>query len=334
MASDRRSSTSSIRSSISRSSISSNKASRPQMSPLPSSKPFTAGSSLPAPSPPHVPPKDRLPLPMTPKRKPIQRQKSPLSSEAFANPTSTMPGAFPDTPSSPAGLPDADFHTAAYSENVTPSSTLEHKGSRRLSAMRNLMTFKSLRRSYDNTSSSPTGVRPTTPGADSMVSNSTRPSLKKKMSGTFWKRKSSLGMGFSAGEEERTNGHASSPTTNGQGHDTVVENPRPITPVMGDEMLPIKKRKSGTFWRRKSSLTLTETVNAEKQGWANKPPEIAVDEDWNGQDKGEPVEIEGRLSEEQSPPLFRSYSPPPQLPELVSGGGGLELGEDLFKDIH
>ena len=29
----------------------------------------------------------------------------------------------------------------------------------------------------------------------------------------------------------------------------------------------------------------------------------------------------------------RSYSPPPQLPELVGGGGGLG-GEDLFKDIQ
>ncbi|KAL9130706.1 MAG: hypothetical protein Q9217_001185 [Psora testacea] len=334
MASDHHS-MNSIRSAISRSSVSSSSAPPPQIYPLPTSKSFTAGSSLPAPSPPLVPPKDRLGPPMTPQRKPLQRQKSPLSSEAFSSPASDMPGAFPETPSPPAGLRNAEFRTAAYSENSTPSSSPDTRSSKRLSSMRNLLPFKVLRRSYDNPSPDSPGPRPTTPGADSMVSSPPRPTLRNKMSGTFWKRKSSLGMSFVAGEEEQTNGHTSRPTTNGREPDPIMEDSRPTTPIVADELSPTNKRKSGTFWRRKSSLTFAETMNAEKQGSGRKQSESAANDKDTGDDKDEPVQIEKILSETQPPPPPpKSYSPPPQLPEFIGSGGGLGLGEDLFKNLY
>ena len=168
-----------------------------------------------------------------------------------------------------------------------------------------------------------------------MISDSTRPSLRKKMSGTFWKRKSSLGASFAAGDQEHTNGHTGSPATNGQAHTTISEESRPATPVLGDESPRMKKRRSGIFWRRKSNLTLAGTLNAEKQGWGSKQSESGINENGNENAKIDTVQVERKLSEKHSPPPPpRSYSPPPQLPEFIGGGGDLDLGEDFFKDIQ
>ena len=323
--SDRRSSMSSIRSAVSRTSASYNR------------NPLAAGTTLPMPSPPIPPPKDRLPPPMTPQRKPVQRQKSPLSAEAFSSPVSTIPGSFPDTPSPPQGLQSTPYSTEVHSSNTTPESTPGSKGYKRLSSMRNLLPFKMMRRSYESTSPDTSNFRPTTPGEES-VTSSGRPSLRKKMSGSFWRRKSSLGTTFVPGQEGEGNGHAE------RQDDTIMEDSRPATPALEDTPPPLKKRKSSTFWRRKSSLTLADTLNAEKQGWGSKPSESAVNGNGNGHGYGGTSQMErkvsdrlGRKSSEpqspHSPPPPRSYSPPPQLPEFVGGGEGLGLGEDFFREV-
>ena len=164
------------------------------------------------------------------------------------------------------------------------------------------------------------------------------------MSGSFWKRKSSLSHSFTPGQEgSEGNGHA---TKNSADDDTIMEDSRPTTPVLAeDSPLPIKKRKSGTFWGRKSSLTLADAMNAEKQDWGRKSStEVRDVVNGNGTMRGEPTRIDRKLSDRlgrktsesdspQSPPPRRSYSPPPQLPEFIGAGGGLGLGEDFFKDF-
>lgn len=137
--------------------------------------------------------------------------------------------------------------------------------------------------------------------------------------------------------------------------DSVVEEERPQTAAPEDEIQDVPKRKSGTFWRRKSSLNMSgafATIN----GKENQPQNAgsngtltgaAVGGDTggglngmtNGRHEGEEdatmedLDTEKPLPEIVGPLSPRSYSPPPQLPVFVGGGGGLG-GEDLFKDIH
>ena len=356
---------------------------------LSSNSPLVAGGSMPPPT----SPKDRLPPPMTPTRKPVMRQKSPLSSEAFSStshttPSSTMPGAFPNTPS-PApqlSLNVGDFRATAYSStSQTPdsnSANAKRNAGKRASSFRNFLPFKALRRSYGNSSpdSSPKSngarpstsmsFRPTTPGADSMISGEQKPRLRHKLSGTFWKRKSSGGtIGFGSGDSDAstvehttsTNGNGSahttspdSPRANGYGTNTTNNrgilhkeegegaNARPGTPVLEDDssVLP-KTRKSGTFWRRKSSLSLATALDGEKTEWGtgSRKPSVEV----NGQGTASDVNGHGIIrtgSEEgesfgntmEVPIVLRkSPTPPPQLPPFIGGGGGFG---DLFKNIN
>ena len=147
------------------------------------------------------------------------------------------------------------------------------------------------------------------------------------------------------GQEGEGNGHAEKGTAQ---EDTIMEDSRPATPALEDTPSPLTKRKSSTFWRRKSSLTLADTFNAEKQGWGSKLSEGAVNGNGNGNGNGhgygQPAQVERKVSDRlgrkvsepqspQSPPPRRSYSPPPQLPEFVGGGEGLGLGEDMFRDV-
>ena len=369
---------------------------------LSANSPLAAGAAMPPPT----PPKDRLPPPMTPTRKPVLRQKSPLSSEAFSSiqqapdntstPGSVMPGAFPNTPSPApaAGLPSGgQVNAIAYAGNPSPSqqnSTNNRKNAgKRSSSFRNFLPFKALRRSYGNSSteSSPQSnpgrpstsmsFRPTTPGADSMVSGDPQPTLKHKASASFWRRKSSLGMlGFGSNTQQEqtapnTNGdssmHTTSPVsarTNGlngsilndgstlhedDGEDDIrgsTAHDRPETPRIDEESSGSPKhRKSGTFWRRTSSLTLNTAVGTEKGGWGlgGRKPSMDVNRGTQQQEKNEeePSIISPVTSEESRTAttmevpivLRKSPTPPPQLPPFVGGGGGLGLG-DLFKDIQ
>ncbi len=145
-----------------------------------------------------------------------------------------------------------------------------------------------------------------------------------------------------------------SPTSTVTHEDSVVQEQRPLTPAPEEEIQGTQKRKSGTFWRRKSSLTLGATFAA-MNGKENQPQNGGMNGGstdatggninagqngmTNGKHKGEKdttmedADTERSLSEIEEPLPPRSYSPPPQLPMFVGGGGGLG-GEDLFKDIH
>lgn len=139
----------------------------------------------------------------------------------------------------------------------------------------------------------------------------------------------------------------------------VAEEQRPLTPAPEDELQDAPRRKSGTFWRRKSSLSLGNAFLG-INGKENQPQNTGLNGGSPGPMGGNAVEGQNSLTngrhgaeedtaeedtamedldtekewpelEEPLPP--RSYSPPPQLPEFVGGGVGLG-GADLFKDIH
>ena len=353
--------TSERRSSFGASSISSGRrasSSSIQLPPLPlSTDSLTSGTSIPppasVPAAPLPPPKGpaAMPSPVTPQRKPILRQKSPLSNEPyFASPASSMPGTFPSTPppaSPSSGMPPAQFSTTVSASATSPSTT--SKSPKRPSSVRNLLSFKALRRSSNHTSPDTHGMRPTSPSAESTLSSS-QPSLNKKRSGSFWRRKSSLGMTF--GREGENEDGLSSP---GISSEPVLEEESSVISPMpgpGSDFPTMKKRKSGTFWRRKSSLGMASAMGASGE------PEGRPSESMNGVSNGRQSVTNGRHSNvsgqqngvngsheessmnghpETEKPLpvapTRSWSPPPQLPAFIGGGGGFG-GDDLFKDIH
>ena len=163
-----------------------------------------------------------------------------------------------------------------------------------------------------------------------------------------------------------------------------------MSPAPEEDMPRVQKRKSGTFWRRKSSLNLAGAFSG-MNGKQNQPQNVenmnggstvATDANTNGGQNGmtngkhkaeedvtmedvdrersqtersqteksqtersqtersqtersqtERSQTERSLSEFDEPLPRRSWSPPPQLPAFVGGGGGIG-GEDLFKDIH
>ena len=186
------------------------------------------------------------------------------------------------------------------------------------------------------------------------------------MSGTFWKRKSSLGIfggvkGDDAASLAISNGGRStyngSPAngTNGVLHEE-VEDSRSATPVPGDEIQGVKKRKSGTFWRRKSSSNLLGENNAglssapttNGNGNAHHDANQYGNSSGNGNGNGDVVMggtqdytgynddwKHGENGVAHMRTRTRSISPPPQIPAFIGGGGGLGLeAEDMFKDIH
>ena len=145
-----------------------------------------------------------------------------------------------------------------------------------------------------------------------------------------------------------------SPTSTATRGESVVEEEKPMSPAPEEDVQGAPKRKSGTFWRRKSSLNLS-TAFAETNGKENRPQStganggstVATDGNTNGGPNGmtngkhegeedvpiEDADTEKSLSEIEEPLPRKSWSPPPQLPMFVGGGGGLG-GEDMFKHIH
>lgn len=150
---------------------------------------------------------------------------------------------------------------------------------------------------------------------------------------------------------------ASSPNSATRG-ESLVEEKRPLTPAPEEALQEVPRRKSGTFWRRKSSLNLSSAfsalngkdetqpqnaglnggasgghTNGAQNGLTNGKHGGEQEDDGDDDATMEDLNTEKSLPEIQEPLSPRSYSPPPQLPVFVGGGGGLG-GEDLFKDIH
>ena len=179
--------------------------------------------------------------------------------------------------------------------------------------------------------------RPESSAGRSSVSSS--PSLNKKKSGSFWKRKSSLGMSFPVGDD--TDERPSTPSAINDIRDGQAILP-PARP--GSAYPTMEKRKSDTFWRRRSSMGLAAafgangstggqngngatngTMNGGHTGTNGHKEDITVDEQEN--EKPLPLSPTSDLEKQ------RSWTPPPQLPAFIGGGGSLG-GEDLFKDIN
>ena len=145
-----------------------------------------------------------------------------------------------------------------------------------------------------------------------------------------------------------------SPASTATKSESVAEEQRPQTPAPEEGIERTQRRKSGTFWRRKSSLNLNNAF-ANMNGKENQSPNGGLNgstttttggdihEGRNGLTNGkhsgeedvtmEDADTEKSLPEIEEPMSPRTWSPPPQLPEFIGGGGGLG-GADMFKDIH
>ena len=179
----------------------------------------------------------------------------------LANSNYSMPGAYPTTPLAiDPRSQSADTYTP---ERKTPSG--KRRGS--TSSIRNLLA--SLRRPSNN--EQPNSLeetpmkRPMTPSQDNMASSR---SLKKKMSGSFWtRRKSSLGIEVMMDTGGQTGRSTPTPATGQNGHSTSPQAVHsPTSPKDSSEggsiMSSIRKRKSGTFWgKRTSSLGMESRPN-------------------------------------------------------------------------
>jgi len=143
----------------------------------------------------------------------------------------------------------------------------------------------------------------------------------------------------------------------GVDNDSVVKEEASIRspgPGPGDHFPTVKKRKSGTFWRRRSSMGLATTFgpnsgtgvgmidmtngatsgnsNTENTALNGDHEETAINElEYEKQLPDVPLSPVTNLEKELVPQ--RSYSPPPQIPDFIGGGVGLG-GEDMFKDIQ
>ena len=143
------------------------------------------------------------------------------------------------------------------------------------------------------------------------------------------------------------------PTTPSADRELGEEEAKTPTPGSSNGFLTVNKRKSGTFWRRSSSLGLATAfgangvtgggqngatngtngiingghteMNGHKEDIKEDVKDISVDE----QENEKPLPLSPTLDLEKQ----RSWSPPPQLPAFIGGGGSLG-GEDLFKDIN
>ena len=124
---------------------------------------------------------------------------------------------------------------------------------------------------------------------------------------------------------------ADRPSTSSAAGDIGNEEARSPTPGPGSDSPTVRRRKSGTFWKRRSSMSLatafaanggTDTLHGTMNGHKE---DVTVD----GQENEQPLAI-SPISDLR---LKRSWSPPPQIPAFIGGGGSLG-GEDLFKDIQ
>ncbi len=391
----------------------------PDLPPL--SAHVASGTAMPSPTqapPPTPPPKDRPPEATPPFQTPQQGR--PSTPDFFLqNSTYSMPGAYPTTPgaypitrtlsSSPLAA-DPRTQTTETETPPPPQPITPSPGKRRSSGNSIRTLLSSLRRPSTQSPRDPgasgdlyrggSSARPDTPSRDSMASLS-RPSLRKKMSGSFWgKRQSSLGMeiGMNRGDQD-----ANAPATHNEAIREIGQGPtphHPTVPPVRDEASEsesvgnhIPSRKSGTFWTsRRSSLgnelnaqalapepqkgyqspvriTSTapgpssadqspESLPKKKSGtsWSRKlsmslQRETEASRKHEGTGNGRldsprtafsdtAVEEPEMMSEEESyMPVERPSSPPPKLPELnldVGGGRGSFINggaEDLFGHI-
>lgn len=324
------------------------------------SESLTSGTSIPPPPP--SPPPPQSVLPVTPKKS------SPLNSHHHlppsALPTTSMPGAFPTSPpvspNSDSKTPNAysrtSYSASAFahtpSANVSRSGTPNSKSPKRPGSLRNLLSFKNPNRfvngsmdpSSQNVSNSPQAdnYRPASPGASSLAS-SFRSSLGRRKSIGFWtRRKSSLGMyseGTNPSQIQSLGGASGAMNGHDKGHDTVHENDGELAASgrnigSGEYASPtLRKRKSATFWRRKSSMGLNgengyhaqQAVNGNGNAIENGNEDYAPEEK-DIHDEVDVMEIEHEDT--------RPRSPPPIIPEIegVRDGGYLG-GEELFKHI-
>ena len=129
------------------------------------------------------------------------------------------------------------------------------------------------------------------------------------------------------------------------GNETLFDDGRSATPMPGEggSVLGVKKRKSGTFWRRKSNLNLLDQYDDTNGAGSNRTAK--TNGHTNGQRNGDEDMIMGGTDDYAgygnggtngvaAATNPRSVSPPPQLPAFIGGGGGLGLeSENLFKDI-
>ena len=374
----------------------------PDLPPLSAHLASEATMPLPAKAlPPTPPPKD---MPSEAAAPPQSAQQGRPGTPDFflQNSTYSMPGAYPTTPgaypnththsSSPLAA-DPRTQTAETETPYSPQPMTPSPDKRRSSGNSIRTLLSSLRRPSSQSPRNPrasgdsyggsSSIRSDTPGRDSMAS-STRPSLRKKMSGTFWsKRKSSLGMEIMTDPENRDATGPSTPITvnrengpdltpeqsissalpdeasesesiinstrqrksgtfwpkrkssmgNELKSETVVAEPQKeyrshakITsiasgPSSADESPePLRKKKSGTFWPRKLSLSLQRETEAAQQREGNGNGTLG-----SSLHETEDVAVEEpeEMSEEETyVPVQRPRSPPPKLPEL-----NLEAGE-------
>ncbi|KAL9046851.1 MAG: hypothetical protein Q9214_000429 [Letrouitia sp. 1 TL-2023] len=250
----------------------------------------------------------------------------------------------------------------APSASSQPLSAAERKSPRRPgSSIFRLLPFKRTfndRASSSAESFSTRGARPQTPGADtssivpSLADSGTggvpTGSLSKKKSGTFWgRRKSSLSLVVGVDEmgqmvqqpQQQPQQHQ------GEGGRRVASSGSGLGDhEEGEEFPPrLKKKKSGTFWRRRGSMGFDTLANQQQarqsQDQSTKNMQMLMPGSTNGglggYQKGAGIDTEmGQVAAPDSIPL-KSRSPPPQLPEVehVLNGGGLMGGEDWFAHI-
>ena len=150
-------------------------------------------------------------------------------------------------------------------------------------------------------------------------------------------------MGMSFPTEDDQGARPSTPSANGELGEEEAKTP---TPGSAHGFPTVGKRRSGTFWKRSSSLGLATAFGAngvtgggqngatngsmngghtEMNGHKEDIKDISVDEEEN--EKPLPLSPTSDLEKQ------RSWSPPPQLPAFIGGGGSLG-GEELFKDIN
>ncbi|MCJ1429160.1 hypothetical protein MMC29_007073, partial [Sticta canariensis] len=286
-------------------------------------------------------------------------------------PTSVMPGAFPSSrhtspiagSKTPNTYSQSSYSASAFAHtppaNASHSSTPNSRSPKRPGSLRQLLSFKNSSRSvsglidpasqYVVNSPHTDKLRPASPGASSLAS-SLRSNLGRRKSGSFWtRRKSSLGM-YSDGTTTSQVQNAGGAGGASNGHDIVHQDDGELKTsgrnVGSGEYEPptLRKRKSVTFWKRKSSMGMNgenvyhvqKAVNEignvmgnGNEGFAAEKHELHDDYDDDEDDEDEDDDV---LEIEREDP--RPRSPPPIIPEIDGiRDGGYIGGEELFKHI-
>ncbi|KAL8965119.1 MAG: hypothetical protein Q9183_004018 [Haloplaca sp. 2 TL-2023] len=337
---------------------------------------LTNGTSIPPPDPPTPPAKNEestMMRPSTPSQQPVQQgQLSDATYHRFFPSTSSpesMPGAFPSEgqpqPEEEDPVPQrqttpklqrmgyevsASASPSPYAPSSSRPSASPSQSTRRPSSVFRLLPFK--RKAAGNDSDSTFSARPQTPGAESVMGSladsGAGGSLRKKRSGFWGRRKSSLshvigsdGAGEGAAQRRAVSSGYTGPSGEAQGG------------WDGEEEFPprLKKKKSLTFWRRGSSLGLDKMGSGyeqQQQQQQSRPQQqhrsgengISGVNDLMGVNGGASNGYHHDEDTEMGEPdriTLRPRSPPPQLPEVghvVQEQGGLMGEEDWFGNIR